>query len=107
MREGLKERAPTENKLTLGEAQPWAGTDADTLIVMAPLASRAADNDPIDLAILAGLKHQSVLKSYQQELYVPFDPVHKHTEATINWYPSGAVFGCPDPQAGLFWALGH
>ena len=46
----------TEDKLTLGEAQPWLGTDPDTLILMASLASRAADNDPIDLAILAGLK---------------------------------------------------
>ena len=45
----------TENKLTLGEAQPQPGNDADTLILMASLASRAADNDPIDLAILAGL----------------------------------------------------
>src|SRR6059058_3738883 len=57
----------TENKLTLGEAQPWAGADPDTLILMASLASRAADNDPIDLAILAGLKDQSVLKKYQRK----------------------------------------
>src|SRR5881396_2986934 len=81
----------TENKLSLGEAEPWTGTDPDTLILMASLASRAADNDPIDLAILAGLKDQSVLKRYQQEAYVPFDPVHKRTEATIK-DPSGAVF---------------
>src|SRR5256885_7995619 len=81
----------TENKLTLGEAQPWSSTGADTLILMASLASRAADNDPIDLAILAGLKNQSVLKSYHQETYVPFDPVHKRTEAPIK-DPSGAVF---------------
>ena len=44
----------TENKLTLGQAQPRPGTDPDTLILMASLASRAADDDPIDLAILAG-----------------------------------------------------
>src|SRR5262249_38511416 len=81
----------TEHKLTLGEAQPWTGTDADTLILMASLASRAADNDPIDLAILAGIKDQSVLKTYQQQAYVPFDPVHKRTKATIK-DPSGAVF---------------
>ena len=81
----------TENKLTLGEAQPWSGTDADTLILMASLASRAVDNDPIDLAIMAGLRDESVLKRYQQEAYVPFDPVHKRTEATIK-DPSGAVF---------------
>jgi H+-transporting ATPase len=74
----------TENKLTLGEAEPWAGVDAATLILMASLASRAADNDPIDLAVLAGLKDPSILKNYQQEKYVPFDPVNKRTEATIK-----------------------
>ncbi len=61
----------TQNKLTLGEAEPWSGTDAQTLILMASLASRAADNDPIDLAVIAGLKDPSILKSYQQEKYVP------------------------------------
>src|SRR5436309_2903939 len=81
----------TQNKLTLGEAQPWAGTDAQTLILMASLASRAADNDPIDLAIIAGLKDPSVLKSYQQEKYVPFDPIDKRTEATIK-DAAGKVF---------------
>src|SRR5215831_18695190 len=81
----------TENKLTLGEAKPWPGTDADILILMASLASRAADNDPIDLAVLAGLKDQSILKSYQQEKYVPFDPVDKRTQATIK-DASGKVF---------------
>jgi len=74
----------TENKLTLGQTEPWAGTDAATLILMASLASRSADNDPIDLAVIAGLKDPSLLKSYQQEKYVPFDPVDKRTEATIK-----------------------
>src|SRR5437868_6747474 len=74
----------TENKLTLGEAEPWTGTDAATLILMASLASRSADNDPIDLAIMAGLKDPAILKSYQQEKYVPFDPVDKRTDATIK-----------------------
>ena len=81
----------TQNKLTLGEAEPWSGTDAQTLILMASLASRAADNDPIDLAVMGGLKDPSVLKSYQQEKYVPFDPVDKRTEATIK-DASGKVF---------------
>src|SRR5215471_4084623 len=81
----------TENKLTLGEAKPSAGTDADTLILMASLASRRANNDPIDLAVMAGLKDPAILKSYQQEKYVPFDPVHKRTEATIK-DASGKVF---------------
>ena len=94
----------TQNKLTLGEAQPWSGTDAQTLILMASLASRAADNDPIDLAIMAGLKDSSVLKGYQHENYVPFDPVDKRTEATIK-DASGKVFrvtkGAPQVILGL------
>jgi H+-transporting ATPase len=94
----------TQNKLTLGEAEPWSGTDAQTLILMASLASRAADNDPIDLAVMAGLKDPSVLKSYQQEKYVPFDPVDKRTEATIK-DASGKVFrvtkGAPQVILGL------
>src|SRR5437773_4321895 len=81
----------TQNKLTLGEAQPWNGTDAARLILMASLASRAADNDPIDLAIMAGLKDPAIVKTYQQEKYVPFDPVDKRTEATIK-DASGKVF---------------
>jgi len=94
----------TQNKLTLGEAQPWPGTDTQTLILMGSLASRAADNDPIDLAVMAGLKDPSVLKSYQQEKYVPFDPVDKRTEATIK-DASGKVFrvtkGAPQVILGL------
>src|SRR5216110_3137686 len=81
----------TQNKLTLGDPESWAGTDAATLILMASLASRAADNDPIDLAILAGLKDSNTLKDYHQEKYLPFDPVNKRTEATIK-DSSGKVF---------------
>jgi H+-transporting ATPase len=81
----------TQNKLALGEAQPLAGTDAARLILMASLASRAADNDPIDLAVMAGLKDPAILKTYQQEKYVPFDPVDKRTEATIE-DTSGKLF---------------
>src|SRR5207253_10876301 len=62
----------TENKLTLGEPEPWAGTDAASLIPIASLASRAADNDPIDLAVVAGLKDLSALQGYQQETDLPF-----------------------------------
>src|SRR4029450_752899 len=81
----------TQNKLTFGDPKPWAGTDAATLILMASLASRAADNDPIDLAILAGLKDSNILKNRSEEKYVPFDPVNKRTEATIK-DSSGKVF---------------
>jgi H+-transporting ATPase len=94
----------TQNKLTLGEAQPWPGTDAQTLVLMASLASRAADNDPIDLAVMAGLKDAAVLKNYQQQNYVPFDPVNKRTESTTK-DAEGNVFhvtkGAPQVIIGL------
>jgi len=62
----------TENKLTLGEAEPWTGTDAATLILMASLASRAADNDPIDLAVLAGLKDPSIISRKNMFRSIPW-----------------------------------
>ncbi|MCI0335918.1 MAG: plasma-membrane proton-efflux P-type ATPase [Planctomycetes bacterium] len=74
----------TQNKLTLGEPKPWPGTDDPTLILMGSLASRKADNDPIDLAVMAGLKDAAVLASYTPVEYVPFDPVRKRTEATVK-----------------------
>jgi H+-transporting ATPase len=74
----------TQNKLTLGEAEPWSGADSQDLILMGSLASRASDKDPIDMAIMAGLKDPASLDAYQQENYVPFDPVSKRTEARIK-----------------------
>jgi H+-transporting ATPase len=81
----------TQNKLTLGEAQPWHGMDAAELILMGALASRTKDNDPIDLAVIGGLKHGEILKGYEQQKFVPFDPVSKRTEATTR-DPDGKVF---------------
>ena len=94
----------TQNKLTLGEAQPWGGVDAQAVILAAALSSRKADQDPIDLAVMAGLKDEAVLNSYRQTKYVPFDPVSKRTEATIV-QQSGKTFhvtkGAPQVILGL------
>ncbi len=40
---------------------------------------------------MAGLTDLAILKIYQQEKYVPFDPVDKRTEATIK-DTSGKLF---------------
>ena len=77
----------TQNKLTLGQVLPWHGIDTQTLLLMGALASHTADNDPIDLAVIAGLTgnlYSTFLKSYQVDKYVPFDPVSKRSEATIT-----------------------
>lgn len=74
----------TQNKLTLGE--PFAVNDipADLLILLGALASRAENNDTIDLAVLAGVEDKDALKKYKIEHFLPFDPVHKRTEATVK-----------------------
>jgi H+-transporting ATPase len=74
----------TQNKLTLGD--PFSVTDvpAERVIFNAALASRADNNDTIDLAVLGGLKNDQALKGYQVIHFQPFDPVHKRTEATIS-----------------------
>jgi H+-transporting ATPase len=71
---------------------------------MGSLASRASDKDPIDMAVMAGLKEAAALDIYHQEKYVPFDPVSKRTEATIQ-DSAGKLFrvtkGAPQVILGL------
>jgi H+-transporting ATPase len=74
----------TENKLTLGKIQPWGTASAQEVILAGSLASKSEDEDPIDLAVLAGLSDASLLSKYQQIAYEPFDPVNKRTEATLR-----------------------
>lgn len=75
----------TQNILTLGPPQVFGtGIDEDTLILMGALASKAEDNDSIDLAILAGVQDASRLAAYHQEKFTPFDPVSKRTEAVVR-----------------------
>jgi H+-transporting ATPase len=74
----------TQNKLTLGD--PFSVNDgaADQVILNGALASRADNNDTIDLAVLDGLKNKEALKAYEVVHFQPFDPVHKRTEATVK-----------------------
>jgi H+-transporting ATPase len=74
----------TQNKLTLGKVELFHAADEQAVLLAASLASRAEDSDAIDQAVLDGLKSQDMLRSYRQTAYVPFDPVHKRTEATVE-----------------------
>jgi H+-transporting ATPase len=74
----------TQNKLTLGDLALFEAEDAQELVLAGALASKAEDNDAIDAAVLAGLKNREVLDSYKQVKFMPFDPVHKRTEAEIK-----------------------
>jgi H+-transporting ATPase len=81
----------TQNKLTLGDPFCLDATTADELILAGALASEAANNDTIDIAVISGLKDKEALKPYQITHFTPFDPVHKRTEATVKG-ADGKVF---------------
>jgi H+-transporting ATPase len=74
----------TQNKLTLGDPFCIDDISPDQVILNGALASRAENNDTIDLAILGGLKDKDSLKAYEVGHFMPFDPVHKRTEAAVT-----------------------
>src|SRR5665648_723472 len=74
----------TQNKLTLGDPFTVNNVPAEQVIFNGALASRAENNDTIDLAVLGGLKNDQALSGYQVVHFQPFDPVHKRTEATVK-----------------------
>ena len=74
----------TQNKLTLGDPFRVNDVPAQQLILYAALASRADNNDTIDMAVLGGLKDKDALKGYQVLHFQPFDAVHKRTEVTVK-----------------------
>jgi H+-transporting ATPase len=74
----------TENKLTVGEPYCMNGVNPDDLLFQAALASRAEDQDIIDLTVLGALKDKSRLATYKLIHFQPFDPVQKRTEATVQ-----------------------
>ena len=74
----------TQNKLTLGEIETFSSADENSLLLNAALASKAENRDAIDEAILKGLTDPAVLEGFQQHKFIPFDPVHKRTEAAIT-----------------------
>ena len=74
----------TQNKLTLGDPFSVNNVPAEQVILNGALASRADNNDTIDLAVLGGLKDKDSLKAYEVVHFQPFDPVHKRTEATVK-----------------------
>jgi H+-transporting ATPase len=94
----------TQNKLTLGDPFSVNDVPAEQVILHAALASRADNNDTIDLAVLGGLKNDQALQGYQVLHFQPFDPVHKRTEATVK-AADGSTFkvtkGAPQVIMGL------
>jgi H+-transporting ATPase len=74
----------TENKLTLGEPAVFAEQAPQAVLLAGALASKEENADVIDLAVIGGVADPTVLSSYEQLEFIPFNPVDKRTEATIR-----------------------
>ncbi len=81
----------TQNRLTMGKIELFNADSEQDVLLAASLASKAEDKDAIDQAVLEALDNDALLKSYHQTAFMPFDPVHKRTEAKIA-DEQGAVF---------------
>jgi len=74
----------TLNRLTLGQPLCVGAATPDEVLRAAGLASRAEDQDPIDLAVLAGIHDPKLLQGFAADRFQPFDPVTKRTEAEVT-----------------------
>ncbi len=74
----------TQNSLTLGDSFSVADVTVAEVVLAGALASRADNDDPIDLAVLGGLSDQKALDAYTVKHFEPFNPVDKRTEATVT-----------------------
>jgi H+-transporting ATPase len=81
----------TKSELTPGEIFTLEDFKPEDVILFGALASRAEDQDPIDLAVLGGIRDRTLLDSYQVSHFQPFDPVSKRSEATVKG-SDGRVF---------------
>ena len=81
----------TQNRLTLGEPFTVDGVTSKEAIRIAALASRVEDDDPIDRAVVNSQKGDKAARDYQVTHFIPFDPVHKRTEATVEG-PKSRIF---------------
>jgi len=74
----------TQNKLTLGDTFSVNNIPVEQVVLCGALASRAENNDTIDLAVLGGLKDKDALKGYEVTHFQSFDPVHKRTRPRLK-----------------------
>jgi H+-transporting ATPase len=74
----------TRNKLTVADVLPVGLNKKIDVVVYGALASQEANQDPIDLALIAAARElKEPLGEYRQLTFTPFDPSTRRTEATI------------------------
>jgi H+-transporting ATPase len=78
----------TQNKITVGEVNPFEGFTKNDVLLWATLASKEENQDPIDDAIIAKAMETEELrgasKGYKSTAFTPFDPTSKRAVATLE-----------------------
>jgi H+-transporting ATPase len=74
----------TKNELTLGDPVPIGTDDPRELLLAAALTCERDAPDPVDSAVLAGVKDRGALADCRIVKFEPFDPVHKRAEAQVE-----------------------
>jgi H+-transporting ATPase len=74
----------TKNQLKLDQPILFDSSDPTEVILAASLASKAEDKDAIDTAVISALPDATLLNTWKQTEFVPFDPVTKRTEADVT-----------------------
>jgi H+-transporting ATPase len=97
----------TRNQLAVAQIVPMGGRSSEEVLRMAALASDAATQDPIDLAVLAAANEKGTPNTVPRRIqFIPFDPATKRSEA-IYEQPAGklrVIKGAPD---AIITAIGH
>ncbi len=92
----------TQNRLAVAALQPYAPYTETDLLRFAMLASDAASQDPIDLAVLAAAdSHHVDATGWQTLELIPFEPATKLSETVLSKSSlrSRAIKGAPEAVA--------
>jgi H+-transporting ATPase len=75
----------TMNKLSVAKLQAGNNYKEDDVLLYGALASQEANHDSIDMAFINAAKQKNILNnSFEQKLFIPFDPKNRRTEAAIT-----------------------
>jgi H+-transporting ATPase len=80
----------TRNELSVTTLHPLPGFDAAHLVVFAALASSDGGQDPVDTAIRAAARGQTITDAPRLVTFTPFDSATKRSEAAVAG-PDGGV----------------
>ena len=78
----------TKNEMEVATPAVLNGHDEQELFLIAALASREENHDPIEQPIFSWLRDRfpnAQEERYRQTKYIPFDPIRKRTEALVEY----------------------